>query len=84
MNPEFQMHGITFVIATPSGDQHALPFKVVLQSGKLAEVQRSLNASMTAFEVVTELRLLANMIEDSVTLSARNIDYPAAVTGLKV
>jgi hypothetical protein len=63
-NPEFQMHGITFVIATPSGDRHALPFKI----GSV-ELQRSLHSSYTVIDVVRELRELANAIEATVALA---------------
>lgn len=78
-NPEFQMQGITFVISSPSGDGHALPFKVRLANGRCIETQRSLKASFTLPDVVAELRLLASDLEQSIT--AGPLDFPRAVAG---
>jgi hypothetical protein len=83
-NPEFQMQGITFVIATPSGDAHALPFKLVLPDRERVEIQHSLKASYTVIDVILELRMLANNLELLITETPKEIDFPAAVTGEKV
>jgi len=62
-NPEFQMKGITFVISATTNSGHPLPFKVKLPNGKSAEIQHSLRESFDVFDVIAELRLLANNLE---------------------
>lgn len=78
-NPEFQMQGVSFVISSPSGDGHALPFKVRRPTGQCIELQRALKASFTLPDVVAELRLLAQDLEQSITEGP--LDFPTAVAG---
>jgi len=72
-NPEFNMQGITFVIAAPGGAKHALPFKLRLPNGKRAEIQHVLSHSFTVFDVIAELRLLALNLELMVTLPEQRL-----------
>jgi len=78
-NPEFQMQGVSFVISSPSGSQHSLPFKFRLPDGRRIEIQRSLNASFTLPDVIAELRLLADDL--SLAITEGPLDFPAAVAG---
>ena len=78
-NPQFDMKGISFVISGPGAKAHALPFKLTTPDGQRIEVQRALNQSFTVFEVIAELRILANMLEAAVTDAVPALDFPAAV-----
>jgi hypothetical protein len=82
-NPEFPMQGITFVISATTNVGHPLPFRLRLPNGKTGEVQHSLRSSMDAYEVVTELRLLASNIESMITQPSK-LDFPAVVQGDEV
>jgi hypothetical protein len=79
-NPEFTMQGITFVISAPGGARHALPFKLRLPNGKRAEIQHVLNQSFTVFDVIAELRLLANNLELMVTLPEQRLSTSLPVS----
>lgn len=72
-NPEFNMKGITFVVAGPGSSQQPFVFKLRLPNGERAELQHVLNHSFTVFDVVAELRLLANNLELMATLPEQRI-----------
>lgn len=78
-NPEFQMQGVSFVISSPSGSQHSLPFKFRMANGQSIEIQRSLKASFTLPDVIAELQLLATDLALAITEGP--LDFPAAVSG---
>lgn len=80
-NPEFQMQGISFVVAAPGGSAHPLPFKFRLPNGKRVEIQHNLQQSFTIIEVIAELRLLANNLQMTITESPQPLDFPEAVAG---
>ncbi len=67
-NPEFQMKGVRFVISATTNAGHPLPFKVKLPSGQWAEIQHSLRESFDVFDVIAELRLLANNLESTANM----------------
>jgi hypothetical protein len=81
VNPEFQMQGVSFVISTPSGPSHALPFKLRTNDGKRVEIQRAFHDNFTVVEVVAELRRLADELERTATAPGGKLDFPSAVAG---
>lgn len=80
-NPEFQMRGISFVIAAPGGDRHPLPFKLRLNNGRRIELQRAFEAHYTILDVIAELRLLADTLAEAATAPVGKLDYPSAIAG---
>jgi len=78
-DPEFRMHGISYVIAAPGGDHHPLLFRLRdPATGKPTQVQAVLNSKFSVFEVIAELHMLANNLRLLVAEIDPTIDYPAA------